>query len=97
MLDTEAGELVGICGRENHVALDLGVHNLAHNVLLGDAHNKTVFGRVVLVLCLHAEAFAGVVVGLSLSAAAVLCLVAFEVGLVLVELDEWHWKKVSWG
>ena len=66
------------------------VNDLADAVPVGEADNKAVLWGVVLGLVLHDQAFAGVVVGLPLAAAAVLDLVALEVRLVLLYFYEWH-------
>ena len=77
--------------RSHHVvAIDARVHDLADAVAVGEAHDKTVLGRVVLVLVLDHQTTALVVVGLALTATAVLGLVALEVRLVLHDLLERH-------
>jgi hypothetical protein len=62
--------------------------NLANNILVGDADDKTVLGGSVLVLGLGDEALAGVVVGLTLAATTVLDLVAGKVRVGLLDLLE---------
>lgn len=74
--DTIALELVGVSGGEDLVTRDLRVDDLSNDVAVGEADNQTVLGRVVLVLGLGDEALTGVVVGLTLTATAVLGLVA---------------------
>merc|ERR1711939_625742 len=97
VLNAVARELVGVGGGEDVVALDLGVHDLADDVAVGDADDKAVLGGVVLVLGLADEALAGVVVRLALAAATVLDLVAREVGRVLDGLVERHGGRVPRG
>lgn len=82
-LDTKSGELVGVGRGQNHITLDLGVDELADDVSVGDTHNKTVLGGVVLVLVLEDQALASIVVSLTLTATTVLDLETLEVGLVL--------------
>lgn len=83
MADAVALELVGVGGDEDLVANDLGADDLADDVLVGEADDQAVLGRVVFVLRLGGEALAGVVVGLAGSAALVLDLVAREIRTVL--------------
>jgi hypothetical protein len=64
--------------------------NLADDVLVGDANDKTVLGGSVLVLGLNDETLASVVVGLTFATTTVLDLVTGEVGVVLYGLDERH-------
>jgi len=87
-LDTIAGKLVGVGGSKNVITLELGIDDLADDVLVGETDNESVLGRVVLVLGLNNQTLAGVVVGLTLSSSSVLDLEALEVGLVLLLLDE---------
>lgn len=88
VLDSVASELLGRSLGEDEVALDLGVDDLAGDVLVGETDNKAVLGGVVLVLGLGNKALPGVVVGLTLPATAVLDLVSREVGARLDSLDE---------
>lgn len=80
VLDAVGAELVGVGGGEDLVAGDLRGHDLSDDVLVGEADDETVLGRIVLVLGLGDEALAGVVVGLAGLSALVLCLVATEQG-----------------
>ena len=57
---------MSIGSAKDKVTLDLGVHNLAHNVLVGETNNHSVLRRVVLVLGLNHQALASIVVGLAL-------------------------------
>lgn len=75
MFDPIALEFVGIGSAEDLVARDLGGDDLANDVAIGEADDKAVFGRIVLVLCLRDQALAGIVVGLAMPAAFVLDLV----------------------
>jgi hypothetical protein len=65
-LDTVLGELVSVSRGKNKVTLELSVDDLADDVSVGEADNKTVLGGVVLVLGLNDKTLAGVVVGLTL-------------------------------
>lgn len=65
-LDTEARQFVSIRSADNLVAFDLGVSNLADDVLIGKADNQTVLWGVVLVLVLHNQASPGIVVSAAL-------------------------------
>ena len=65
-LDTVLGELVSVGRGKNKVTLELGIDNLADNILVGEADNKTVLGRVVLVLGLDNKTLASVVISLAL-------------------------------
>ena len=76
--DAVALELVGVGGDEDLVAGDLRGDDLGDDVLVGEADDEAVLGRIVLVLGLGDEALAGVVVGLTRPAALVLDLVAAE-------------------
>lgn len=58
------------------------------HVTVGEPHNEPVLGRIVLVLGLGDQPLTGVVVGLSLTTATVLCLVPREVGAGLDNLGE---------
>jgi hypothetical protein len=70
------------------VSVNERVSNLTDNVSVGETNNKTVLGRLVLVLSLAAETFALTVVGTSLTATTELNLVAAEVGFALLNLGE---------
>ena len=87
-LDAIAGELVGVGGSEDEVTDDLGVDDLADDVLVGEADDKTVLGSVVLVLVLGHEATTGKVVSLALTTTTETSLVTLEVSLVLLNLLE---------
>lgn len=76
VLDAVGTQLVGVGSDEDLVAADLGSHQLADDVLVGEADDQAVLGGIVLVLGLGDEALTGVVVGLALTSALVLGLVA---------------------
>lgn len=57
---------MGVGSSENVVALDLGVHDLADDVFVGETDNHSVLGRVVLVLGLNNQPLASIVVSLAL-------------------------------
>ena len=79
---------MAVGGSNDAVTLKPGVGDLAADVLVGDADNHAVLGRVVLVLGLNDQPLAGKVVGLALSAPAELDLEPLEVRLALDDLDE---------
>ena len=83
MLDAVARQLLGARLREDDIALDLGRDDLHRDVLVAEAHDEAVLGRVVLVLGLGDEALASVVIGLAGAATSVLHLVAAEEGQTL--------------
>ena len=56
-------ELVGVRGHEDLVAADLRGDDLSNNVLVGEADDEAVLGRIVLVLGLGDEPLAGIVIG----------------------------------
>lgn len=87
-LDTESGELVSISSSNDDITLNLGVHDLADDIGVGDADDEAVLGGVVLVLVLDDQALASIVISLSLTTATILDLVAFEVSFILLDLDE---------
>lgn len=80
VLDTVGLELVGVGRDENLVTGDLRGHDLADDVLVGEADDEAVLGRVVLVLGLGDEALTSIVIGLALLSALVLGLVTTEGG-----------------
>jgi hypothetical protein len=80
LVDTVAGELVGVGRGEDLVTGDLRVDNLGDDVAVGEANDHAVLGRVVLVLGLGDQALASIVVGLTLAAATVLSLEATIIG-----------------
>ena len=75
------GELVRVGGAHDVVAHDLGVDDLADDVLVGEADHEPVLGGPVLVLVLSDEPLPRVVVRLALSPPPELHLVPLEVGL----------------
>lgn len=56
-------ELVGVRGHEDLVAGDLGGNDLSNDVLVGEADDKAVLGRIVLVLRLGDQPLTGIVIG----------------------------------
>lgn len=74
--DAIALELVRVGAGENLVTGELRVDDLSDHVAVGEADDQAVLGSVVLVLGLGDQTLTSIVVGLSLSAAAVLGLVA---------------------
>lgn len=50
MLDAVAGEFVRVSGAKDFIARDFGRDDLNDNVLVGEANDEAVLGRVVLVL-----------------------------------------------
>ena len=74
--ETVALELVGVGAGQDLVARDLRVDDLSDDIAVGETDDHAVLGRVVLVLGLGDQALTGIVVGLTLTATAVLSLVA---------------------
>jgi len=91
-LDAVSGELMCVSGTDDSISLDLSVRYLTDDVFVGEANNHTVLGGVVLVLVLNTEAFAGIVVGSSLTTSPVLDLVPLEVLLSLDNLNKRHFE-----
>lgn len=81
MFDTVTLKLVAVGGAEDFIAGDLGGDNLADDVFVGKADDKTVLGGVVFILGLGNETLASVVVSLSCSTTLVLGLVAAGLSL----------------
>jgi hypothetical protein len=52
-----------LCGHEDLVTANLGVDDLADDVLVGEADDEAVLGRVVLVLRLGDQPLTGIVIG----------------------------------
>jgi hypothetical protein len=73
---------------QNAVTIDKRVSNLAYELGVGETNDKTVLGRLVLVLVLAYETLTLTVIGLSFSATTKLDLVSRKVRLVLLDLDE---------
>ena len=90
MVDAVSGKLLRGRSSKDKVTLDTGIDDLADNLLVREAYNKSVFGCVVLVLRLGDEAFASIVISLSLAAATVLDLESREVRVRLLLLHERH-------
>jgi len=91
VLDTVGLELVRVGRDEDLVARDLRGHDLADDVLVGEADDQAVLGSIVLVLGLGDKALSGVVIGLALLATLVLSLVA--AGKLSANLSEAkNWK-----
>jgi len=89
-LDAIAGELVGVGSDKDVVTVDAGVDDLADDVAVGETDDKTVLGRVVLVLVLGDELAALTVVSLALTTTTEGGLETLEVSLVLLDLLERH-------
>lgn len=87
-LDAIVGQLVRVGRADNTVTLDTSVSDLGGDVLVGQTHNQTVLGGVVLVLVLESQTLPGIVIGFALTTPAEFNLVALEVLLVLDYLDE---------
>ena len=81
MLDAVARQLLGARLREDDIALDLGRDDLHRDVLVAEAHDEAVLGRIVLVLGLGDQALAGIVIGLAGLATLVLDLVTTAGGV----------------
>ena len=63
---TILGQLVRIGCSKHHVPLNLGVHHLACDVLVGETNHQTILWCVVLVSVLSNQPLAGIVVSLPL-------------------------------
>jgi hypothetical protein len=74
--DAVSLQLVGVGSDQDLVTRDLRADDLHDDVLVGEADDQAVLGSIVLVLGLGDEALTGIVVGLSLTSALVLGLVA---------------------
>jgi len=83
VVDTIGLELVGVGGAEDLVTRDLGSDDLHDDVAVCEADDEAVLGRIVLVLGLGNQPLAGIIVGFSLSSAAVLGLEATVGGLAV--------------
>jgi hypothetical protein len=57
MLDSVTGQFVTVSCCENLVSADLRCDELSDDVLVCEANNKAVLGRIVSVLCLGSEAY----------------------------------------
>jgi hypothetical protein len=73
---------------ENAIAIDQRIHDLANDETVREANDKTVLGRLVLVLVLADETLSLTVVRPSLAASTELDLKAGKVGLVLLNFDK---------
>ena len=76
MLYAIALEFVTIGCTKNFVAGDFRRDNLADDILVGKANDKTIFGGIIFVLRLGNEAFTSVVVGFSLTTTLVFGLIS---------------------
>lgn len=90
VLHTVSGKLMSVSGGENNVTLELGRDNLGDNVLVGESHNKSVLGGVVLGLVLGDKSLSGVVVGLTLTSSTERGLEPGVVGRGFGDLGERH-------
>merc|ERR1719373_601398 len=86
--DSVTGKLVGVSGRNDNISDQSGVCDLGDDVLVGDSDDKSVLGSVVLVLVLNTKPLTGVVVSFALSSPLEFWLVALEISLVLLNLNE---------
>jgi hypothetical protein len=86
--ETVFWELVGVSSGDDNITGHSRVGNLANNVSVGGSNNKTILWRIEFVFELRAQALACLIIGLSDLTTLELWLVAFEVGLVLLDLDE---------
>jgi len=89
-LDAVTLELVGVCVGDDNIVGEVGGDNLADDVAVGDAHNKSVLGGLVFVLVLLDESLTCVVVGLTLASSSKLDLVALEISFVLNYFNVCH-------
>lgn len=86
VVDAVSLQLVGVGSDQDLVTRDLRADDLHDDVLVGEADDQAVLGSIVLVLGLGDEALTSVVVGLSLTSALVLGLVAAVVEKKLATL-----------
>jgi len=87
-LESVTGELETGGRGKNAVTVDETVNNLADDLLVGETDDKTVLGRLVLVLGLAAKTLSLTVVGLSGATTTELDLEPGEIRLVLLDLDK---------
>ncbi len=67
VLDPVPFQFVRVGGAENLVAGDFRGHNLDHDIAVGKTNDEAVLGGIVFVLGLGDQAFAGIVVGFTLT------------------------------
>jgi len=89
-LDAIARKLVRVGSGHDVITIDARVDDLADAVAVGETDNKTVLGRVVLVLVLDHKTKTLTVISLTLTTTTVLGLEALEISLVLKNLLERH-------
>jgi hypothetical protein len=89
-LKSITGQFVRTGGSQNAIAIDETVHNLTDDLLVGETHNETVFGRLVLVLGLAAETLTLTVVGASFATTAKFDLEALVVRFGFGYFDKHH-------
>ena len=65
-LDAITWQFMGVCGTDHNITFNLGISNLANDVLVGETNNHSVLGSVVLVSVLNNQSSTGIVVGFSL-------------------------------
>lgn len=90
VLDSVTGQLVGVSGSHDNISSDLGVDNLGNDVLVGESHNQSVLGGVVLGLVLGDQTLTSVVVGLTLTTTSVRGLESRVVSGSLLDSKEHH-------
>jgi len=95
MIDAVGPQLVGVRSAEHFVARDLRGDHLHGNIAVGEPDDKSVLGRIVLVLGLGNEPLAGEVVGLTLASSLVFGLEATVVGAVLDQFGERLVKSIE--
>ena len=86
--DAIVGQFVAVSSSHNPITLKTGIGNLTSDVFVGTSHNHTILGRIVLVLVLNNEAFAGIVVSFALTSPPEFHLVTLEISLALDNFDK---------
>lgn len=92
-LNAVFGQFMGVGSAYNTITFNAREGNLYGNVFVGQTHNQTVFGSVVFVLVLEDQAFAGIVIGFTLTTPAELNLITLEVLLILDYFNETLGKR----
>jgi len=86
--DAEFREFVGVSGADDNITSHPGVCHLANDILVGRPDNKSILGRIELVLVLSAQASSSLIIGLTVLSSLKLGLVSLKVSLVLLDLNQ---------
>lgn len=79
---------MGICGANYAITVDAGERHLTSDVFVGQSNDHPVFGRVVFVLILNGQPFAGIIVSFTFTTPLEFDLVPLKVLLVLHNFHE---------